>query len=154
VRQVDEVKKGEVKDYQPCPIPAEHDQDLNDVGITSYAWGSYSARFDSYKQIVERCRDGKYSAGEYFGSINRDWSPFGYSKTIGLNISLRTTQSFELTKSSKEKVSLPDFGARAFLIRNAKIEDLDNVILLDFKSPSIDRILDLGGKDGKIRIGS
>jgi hypothetical protein len=150
LRKLDQQMKGQ-PNYTTFEL-AEHvdktalDQ-LNDWQISSWSWKSYSKYFKQYSIAFDKARKSHSSALEYIGTLGPDWDPTGYSKVIvqqnGNGAS--EAKNFRLETQDKEEVKLDNFGARAFLLENLNLQDIDHLILIHFNNLD-ERIPEIRGK--------
>ena len=116
-------------------------EDLENTQITTWSWGGYGESYKQYCQAVQEFRcEAKYYAHKHIGNISVDWHPIGYA---------RHSTPVKMPCSNDEKVRLcevkdwskveaeinSDFGARVFLIRNQRIENIEGRYMIEFTRP-------------------
>jgi hypothetical protein len=123
--------------------------DLSHSNAISYwRWNKYKQYFLHYCELAEKFRcDKTYTAKKYLGGVGIDWHPLGFAqKDAEEDYCSKPTPSYCATTDWKqaEAALSSHFGARAFLIDNLKIEDIENRVLVDFANPPNQLIPDLG----------
>ncbi len=127
---------------------SEAQRQLQDQRRVSWSWTEYSQYYDSFRNAVKFAIDNKISALQKIGTIGPDWHATGYSQILDTQGSNGRNNIFHLTTNNKEDIKMPNFGARAFLIRNMVIKDIGDVALIQFSNPDQERIPDFGGRKG------
>jgi hypothetical protein len=120
---------------------------LDDKRLSSWSWKGYSEYFEQYSAAVAEARKSRASALQYIGTLGLDWHPTGYSQIIVQNSgnSEPAVKNFRLETQNKKEVKLDNFGARAFLLENLKLQDINHLILIHFTNLDADRIPELRG---------
>jgi hypothetical protein len=122
------------------------------IGIPTYSWASYSSFYREFETAVfkaqKAAQNGSCPALERLGKIEDDWHPTGYSRVIGTQRLTGPLHSLSLPKG--DTISLPQFGARVFLLENLHIGDIPDRVMIDFDDPASDRIPDLGPMRGDL----
>lgn len=107
-----------------------------------YRWDSYRGYHRGYSKAIEKLREEKCSAFDYMGTIERDWNSIGCAEVIGRDDV--APSSFELDAGDGlPTLKIANFGARVFLIRNMRIDELKGQVLFHSRNPEQDRIPDL-----------
>jgi len=131
--------------YAQCALEnhlsAQAREHLSDRNITSWSWTSYSQFYLEYKDAIEKAQRDGCSAFTRLGTLGRDWHPAGYSQMLGLRQTGRTlSATFRLSLTNGDIVSLPNVGARAFLIANLALNAIADRVMIDFDAPDEERI--------------
>ena len=135
-----------VPEYRPFSLNGltkEARENLADLDITSWSWAKYSKYYREFSQAAASLQAGDATAKTLIGSIARDWSHLGYSRIVGLQGPREGPPEFRLSAADGSSVAVKDFGARAFLIPNAKVAMLPGRTLIEFDAPERQVIPDL-----------
>jgi hypothetical protein len=141
--------------------------DLSNNRLPTWAFDKYKSFFPDYCakafdfinfSTTPSCRTASSqtaqdyrTAQDYLGTINSDWNPLGFSEEGRTTIDRSACNISNDLDWDETFVGLKGkFGARAFLIQNLKIADLQGrwlVALIDFTDPEHQVIPDLGVRD-------
>jgi hypothetical protein len=116
---------------------------LQDHRIGSWSWDGYSEFYEPFLHAVTEARLQRTSALNYMGMLGSDWNPLGYSEIISDKLKNSEAIRFELQTKTKSTVKAEHFGARAFLIENLALNDIDGLLLIHFSHINQERIPDL-----------
>jgi hypothetical protein len=145
VHNIDEVHKAD-EGYKVFDIEKTDLDALEDQRIRSWAWDSWRNFYDAYRQKCNELLTGKYGATHYLSEIRRDWQPAGYAQLEGYDSGEINAPTFHFSTLDGTTVELRNYGARIFLIKNERIDTIDNVVLCNFSDLDHDIIPDFGGK--------
>ena len=120
----------------PSPALAALDDTSNDAG----RWINYRRYYRDYARTVAEIRPAHCTVLDRIGSIDADWHPLGYCAGARTAAARGAGLFVEL---EGERMPVPDFGARVFLVANAPLAELTGQCLIDFDDPARQRIPDL-----------
>jgi hypothetical protein len=113
---------------------------LDDTSPAAGTWQSYHPYYKEYATAVAEIRAAHCSVLDCLGSIDRDWHPLGYAQSIGAPYGDAPTLAVNW---DGETLSVPEFGARVFLVANTTLADLTGQCLIDVTDPGRERLPDL-----------
>ncbi|MFT4279204.1 MAG: hypothetical protein QM576_22900 [Rhodopseudomonas sp.] len=149
VQQVEARKDIEViyKFFQENSLNRNELEDLEKDEIVSFRVENFKDKYPHYCELAYKFQcDRRYSARDFIGGLHRDWHPLGFSRRkIEYDPCVRPQEycSFSDWPAAK-KTLLPQFGSRAFLIRNLEISNIPGRILIDFDDPDRQILPDIG----------
>jgi hypothetical protein len=116
--------------------------------INSYRFSNYQDKYRRYCELAQQFRcDMTYSARDYIGGLNMDWHPLGLAqRDVEKDPCFRPDPNYCAISDWKSAKSalLPEFGTRAFFIRNQEINAIPGRMLMDFGEPVHQLIPDIG----------
>lgn len=145
VQQID-MRRAAQAGYRPAPLdelltPAER-SNLAQVDLKSWAWNSYRMHYPGFAQAFATLRKQNASAIHYIGHIGLDWCEPGCARILKPR-DASDENSFSLELQSGKPLTIENFGARVFLIRNVPINELPGRMLIDFNEPEQQTIPDV-----------
>jgi hypothetical protein len=145
VQQID-MRRAAQADYRPAPLdelltPAERNN-LAQVDLPSWAWNNYRVHFAGFAQAFATLRKLNASATRYIGHIGPDWCEPGCARILKPHDD-GDKNSFSLELPDGKSLTIENFGARVFLIRNVPITQLPGRMLIDFNEPEKQIIPDI-----------
>jgi hypothetical protein len=114
---------------------------LGSTEITTWGWDSYGESYKEYCQAAQEFRcEKKYSARNLIGNLSVDWHPLGFARQFTPNklpcIGEEKARLCEIHNWKQVQTELStNFGARVFLIRNERIENIEGRYMIEFTQP-------------------
>jgi hypothetical protein len=123
-------------------LAADEETDLRSSDKWTWSWKHYKRYYSDYCALAQQFISGDYSANKKISQFRRDWHPLGFAQNLADGADPDSTpcdvQDWEKKANSIENV----VGARVFLIKNFKLQDLQDQVLIDFFYPNTTLIPD------------
>jgi hypothetical protein len=118
----------------------EEERDLDNHDISSWDFNNYGGSYSKYCVLTHKfqCENPEFSARNYISRISDDWHPLGFSREKPRVDPCRAPVAEFCTNQTWpawQRSLLPQFGARAFLMKNVELDSLFGRILIDFGDP-------------------
>ncbi|MGO9698454.1 MAG: hypothetical protein ACLPX7_04230 [Xanthobacteraceae bacterium] len=132
-------------------LSKEELKDLEDDRIPSYRVENFLNKYQHYCELAQKFRcDEKesFSTRIYIGGLYPDWHPLGFSQRNPSKDPCKPQPDpnycvFADWNAAKATL-IPQFGSRAFVVRNLQVERIPGRMLIDFEQPAHQLIPDIG----------
>ncbi len=142
VQQID-MRRAAEPGYHPAPLDVlltdEERDNLRALALDSWAWYNYQEYFTAFAEAVKTLRREQASAMGYIGRSGHDWCEVGCTGSLSPG-SPADEHPMTLELADGTRITIKNFGARVFLIRNMHLDALPEKRLLDFEDPQQQRI--------------
>jgi hypothetical protein len=117
-------------------------QDLGKSDKSTYRWNNYGPFYQDYCHAAKMFLSGDFSARRKISNIGNDWHALGFAQDL-TNGEDPDSAPCDVSDWGVKTATLKSVvGVRVFLIRNIKLHDLQDQVLIDFYFPKIQFIPD------------
>jgi len=155
VRTLDDSYKGTLEYSKPFNVNNKLEEldpklandevkDLDSSDISRWRWEHYQQYYKDYCITAYNFISGDFSAKRKISRIGPDWHALGFAQNLS-DGSNPDPAPCDLTAWDQKAAGIQDLvGARVFLIKNIKLQDLQDQVLIDFFYPDTTPIPDFG----------